>query len=433
MSKTVRVDVLNIGDELLLGLRQNGHLTYLGRELARHGGAIHRNVVLQDDAAEIKEKFLESWEASDVVITTGGLGPTVDDLSREVISEALGLKLEFVESVQVELEERFARLGRTLGANNLRQCYVPEGAEVLVNKHGTAPGILLVKGGKVLVMLPGPRSELEPMFEEQVLPRLQEEGMLSSEEQYLQLRTFGVPESMLETRLRTFLKSYQGVKVAYCAHGGGVDVRFSAEEQSALSIGEISQIGEQCMEYLGDDFVCFGKDSTEEIVLAFLRAQSRSLAVAESCTGGLLGSTFTDVPGASDVFQGGVVAYHQDVKIEHLEVPEIIIQQHGAVSAETAVAMATGIAEKFSADYGLSTTGYAGPGGGTLEDPVGTVYFGLHSPIGAWSHRVQISGDRNVVRERAVNISIDWLRRKLVKYQLEEAFSTVIYSMGAGI
>jgi len=433
MSKTVRVDVLNIGDELLLGLRQNGHLTYLGRELARHGGAIHRNVVLQDDAAEIKEKFLESWEASDVVITTGGLGPTVDDLSREVISEALGLKLEFVESVQVELEERFARLGRTLGANNLRQCYVPEGAEVLVNKHGTAPGILLVKGGKVLVMLPGPRSELEPMFEEQVLPRLQEEGMLSSEEQYLQLRTFGVPESVLETRLRTFLKSYQGVKVAYCAHGGGVDVRFSAEEQSALSIGEISQIGEQCMEYLGDDFVCFGKDSTEEIVLAFLRAQSRSLAVAESCTGGLLGSTFTDVPGASDVFQGGVVAYHQDVKIEHLEVPEIIIQQHGAVSAETAVAMATGIAEKFSADYGLSTTGYAGPGGGTLEDPVGTVYFGLHSPIGAWSHRVQISGDRNVVRERAVNISIDWLRRKLVKYQLEEAFSTVIYSMGAGI
>jgi len=433
MSKTVRVDVLNIGDELLLGLRQNGHLTYLGRELARHGGAIHRNVVLQDDAAEIKEKFLESWEASDVVITTGGLGPTVDDLSREVISEALGLKLEFVESVQVELEERFARLGRTLGANNLRQCYVPEGAEVLVNKHGTAPGILLVKGGKVLVMLPGPRSELEPMFEEQVLPRLQEEGMLSSEEQYLQLRTFGVPESVLETRLRTFLKSYQGVKVAYCAHGGGVDVRFSAEERSALSIGEISQIGEQCMEYLGDDFVCFGKDSTEEIVLAFLRAQSRSLAVAESCTGGLLGSTFTDVPGASDVFQGGVVAYHQDVKIEHLEVPEIIIQQHGAVSAETAVAMATGIAEKFSADYGLSTTGYAGPGGGTLEDPVGTVYFGLHSPIGAWSHRVQISGDRNVVRERAVNISIDWLRRKLVKYQLEEAFSTVIYSMGAGI
>jgi len=433
MSKTVRVDVLNIGDELLLGLRQNGHLTYLGRELARHGGAIHRNVVLQDDAAEIKEKFLESWEASDVVITTGGLGPTVDDLSREVISEALGLKLEFVESVQVELEERFARLGRTLGANNLRQCYVPEGAEVLVNKHGTAPGILLVKGGKVLVMLPGPRSELKPMFEEQLLPRLQEEGMLSSEEQYLQLRTFGVPESMLETRLRTFLKSYQGVKVAYCAHGGGVDVRFSAEDQSALSIGEISQIGEQCMEYLGDDFVCFGKDSTEEIVLAFLRAQSRSLAVAESCTGGLLGSTFTDVPGASDVFQGGVVAYHQDVKIEHLEVPEIIIQQHGAVSAETAVAMATGIAEKFSADYGLSTTGYAGPGGGTLEDPVGTVYFGLHSPIGAWAHRVQISGDRNVVRERAVNISIDWLRRKLVKYQLEEAFSTVIYSMGAGI
>jgi nicotinamide-nucleotide amidase len=155
--------------------------------------------------------------------------------------------------------------------------------------------------------------------------------------------------------------------------------------------------------------------------------------VAESCTGGLLGSTFTDVPGASEVFQGGIVAYHQDVKIEHLDVPEIIIQQHGAVSAETAVAMATGVAEKFSADYGLSTTGFAGPGGGTPEDPVGTVYIGLHSPFGAWSHRVHINGGRNVVRQRAVHTASDWLRRKLLKYQLEEAMSTLIYSMGAGI
>ena len=168
-------------------------------------------------------------------------------------------------------------------------------------------------------------------------------------------------------------------------------------------------------------------------MLGLLRAQGRTLAVAESCTGGLLGSTFTDVPGASDLFQGGIVAYNEDVKIEHLDVPEIIIQQHGSVSPETAVAMATGVAERFSADYGLSTTGFAGFTGGTPEYPVGTVFFGLHTPIGAWSHRVHIEGSRNVVRERAVNAGVDWLRRKLVKHKLEEAFSTVVFSMGAGI
>ena len=433
MNKTIRVDVLNIGDELLLGLRQNGHLTYLGRELARHGGTVQRNVVVRDNVIEIRESFLKSWKESDVVVTTGGLGPTADDLSREVIADALGLKLEFVDSVRVGLEERFARMGRSLSANNLRQCYVPEGAEVLVNHHGTAPGILLVKDGKVLVMLPGPSTELVPMFEEQVLPRLEEEGLLQNEEQFLQVRTFGIGESALENQMRTLMKNYPGADVAYCAHQGAVDLRFTANGKTDFCVEDLNELGEKCMEFLGENFVCFGKDSLADISLAYLRAQGRTIAVAESCTGGLLGSTFTDVPGASDVFQGGIVAYHQDIKIEHLEVPEIIIQQHGAVSAETAVAMATGVAEKFSADYGVSTTGYAGPAGGTPEDPVGTVYIGLHSPFGVWSHRVHISGNRSVVRQKAVNIAADLLRRKLIKYQLEEAMSTVIYSMGAGI
>ncbi len=433
MSKPVLVDVLNFGDELLMGLRVNGHLAFLGRELARHGVSVRRNEVIRDDVEEIRSAFLRSWEECDIVITTGGLGPTVDDLTREVVSDALGLKLELVDSVKVALEERFARLGRTLSSNNLRQCYVPEGAEVLMNMHGTAPGILMSMKGKLLLMLPGPRSELEPMFTNQALPRLQEEGFLSDEEQYIQLRTFGIPESALEQKLRRFLKGYSGLKISYCAHVGGVDLRLAPDGDDGFSIGGLRGIAEHCMEMLGEDFVCFGDDSVAEIVLAYLRAQGRTLAVAESCTGGLLGGIFTDVPGASDLFQGGIVAYNEDIKIEHLDVPEIIIQQHGSVSPETAVAMATGVAEKFSADYGLSTTGFAGPGGGTADCPVGTVFIGLHTPLGAWSHRVHIEGSRNVIRERAANVGVDWLRRKLVQHMLEEVFSTVVFSMGAGI
>ncbi|MBT4224545.1 MAG: CinA family nicotinamide mononucleotide deamidase-related protein [Opitutae bacterium] len=432
MKKDVKVDVINLGDELLLGLRDNGHLTYLGRELKRHGLEIRRNHVVRDDPDEIRDVFPRIWSDADLVITTGGLGPTSDDLSREVIAEALGLKLEFVESVRMAIEERFALQGRPVSANNFKQCYVLEGAEVLSNPHGTAPGVFLKLNDKILVMLPGPENELRPMFEERVLPRLQEEDYFAFEEQYMQLRSFGIGESMLENKLRPVLKSHPELKIGYCAHQGLVDVRLSLANGSG-NLAKLHETGEQCMELLGEDFVCFGSESLPEIPLAHLRAHEQKLAVAESCTGGLLASAFTDIPGASATFAGSVVCYHEEAKIEHLGIPECILRQHDVVSAETAVAMATGAAEKFSADYGLSTTGLTGPGGDSGNEPVGTVYFGLHTPSGAWSHRVEFSGDRLVVKARAVNAAIDWLRRKINKYQMHDAFSCNRYNMGAGI
>ena len=202
-----------------MGLRVNEHLAFLGRELARHGVSVQRNEVIRDDVEEIRAAFLRSWENSDIVITTGGPGQTVDDLTKEVIAEALGMKLELVDSVKVALEERFARLGRTLSSNNLRQCYVPEGAEVLINKHGTAPGLLMCMEEKLLLMLPGYAVSWSRCSPPRPCPVLQEEDFLREEEQYIQLRTFGIPESFLEQKLRRFLKGYSGLKIAYCARG----------------------------------------------------------------------------------------------------------------------------------------------------------------------------------------------------------------------
>ncbi len=432
MKHGVRVDVINLGDELLLGLRDNGHLSYLGRELKRHGLEIRRNFVVRDNAEDIQQVFKNAWEDADIVITTGGLGPTSDDLTRETIAKALGVKLEFVDSVRVELEARFARHGRTVTANNLKQCYVLDGAEALPNPNGTAPGILFKQDGKLLIMLPGPGNELRPMFERDVLPRLQEENFFALEEQYLQLRSFGVGESLLENKLRPILKSHPELKVGYCAHEGLVDVRLSLANGTG-SLADLRATGEQCMELLGEDFVCFGNHSIAEIAMSHLRAHHQTIAIAESCTGGLLSNAFTDVPGASQTFMGSVVCYHEDTKIEHLGIPESILMQHDVVSAETAVALATGAAESFSSDYGLSTTGFAGPTGGSSREPVGTVYFGLHTPSGAWTHRVQFSGDRLTVKARAVNAAVDWLRRKLTKYQMHDAFANIGYGMGSGI
>ncbi len=432
MKNGAKVDVINLGDELLLGLRDNGHLSYLGEQLSRHGLRIRRNLVIQDDPNEIREHMQSAWSDADLVITTGGLGPTSDDLTREVISEVLGLKLEFVESIRDSLQEWFDRIGRPLTANNLKQCYVPEGAEVLPNPLGTAPGIFLKKDEKILVMLPGPGHELHRMFEERVLPRLEEEDLSASEEQYLQLRSFGIGESALENKLFAVLNKHPEMSVGYCAHQGLVDVRLSLVNGNG-SLAGLRETGEQCMEILGEDFVCFGHDSLAEIALSYLRAHDQTLAVAESCTGGLLSNAFTDIPGASQTFTGSVVCYSEEAKIEHLAIPEIILQQHGIVSAETAVAMATGVAEKYSSDYGLSATGFAGPTGGTEENPIGTIFFGLHTPSGAWSHRVTLPGNRFMVKARGVNTAIDWLRRKLTKYQMHDAFSNLEYFLGAGI
>ncbi|MGB0408574.1 MAG: competence/damage-inducible protein A [Opitutales bacterium] len=422
MSSIPIVEVINFGDELLVGIRENTHLTYLGEQLARYGLPIQRNRVITDEPAEIKRAFLDAWEHSDIIITTGGLGPTADDLTRENVAEALGAELVFDADIEATIEARFEVLGRKMAPHHQRQCFRFAEGEVLHNERGTAPGLMLRRSGKILIMLPGPTHELRPMFEKQVIPVLQSAGALAGEEAYLQLRTCGVGESAIEERLQPIVTSHPQLTIAYCVHYGIVDVRLSRRDRS-VSMEQLRQIAQGARELLGEDFVCFGDCSLAKVVYHELRALDRTLAVAESCTGGLLCDAFTNIPGSSKVFIGGVVCYSNDVKVSKVGVPESILEQHGAVSAECAIAMASGIAERLSSDYGLSVTGFAGPEGGDDKNPVGTIHLGYHSPVGVWAKTMRYTGGRLDVKARAVHAALDWIRRKLRKYKLEEMLS----------
>jgi len=409
-----RYELLTLGDELLLGLTANSHLTWIGAQLGRRGILLQRNVTITDEADAIAEQFRESWAKSDVVITTGGLGPTCDDRTRDVLALALGQKLVLDPAIELTIADRFAKLNRKMTPNNLKQAYRFERGEVLPNANGTAPGLWVEQDGKVLIMLPGPPNELQPMFTEQVLPRLARLGLVSEGEAYVQIRSAGVGESMLETKFQPILDRHPGLGVAFCAHQGQVDCRVSSPD-GRYSRAQLEAVAQECAVLLGDDFMCFGHVSLAKVVAERLRESGRTLAVAESCTGGLLANSFTDICGASKFFQGGIVSYSNDSKMLLLDCPECLLSQHGAVSAECAVAMATGVAEQLGADYGVAITGFAGPTGGCGENPVGTIYLGLHAPGGDWSRKLTYPGPRGTVKQRSVTAAIDWLRRELIR------------------
>jgi nicotinamide-nucleotide amidase len=410
-----RFELLTLGDELLLGLTPNSHLTWIGQQLGRRGVQLARNVTATDEAAAIVVELRESWARADVVITTGGLGPTCDDRTREAVEEVIGQKLVFDPAIEQAIAGRFARLGRKMTPNNLKQAYRFERGEVLANANGTAPGLWVEQDGKVLVMLPGPPNELQPLFTEQVLPRLAKLGLISEGEAYVQFRTAGVGESALETKLQpVFDRAGSALSVAYCAHQWRVDVRLSSPD-GRLSMLELQAIADECATLLGEDFVCYGHDSLAKVASDLLRAQEKTLAVAESCTGGRLASMFTDVCGAAKFFRGAVVCYGNDAKMQILGVPESLIAQHGAVSDECAVALATSVAETLEADYGLAITGYAGSSGGPDAGQFGTVHLGLHSPQGVWSKELNYAAARTMMSERAVTVALDWLRRELMR------------------
>ena len=423
MTASIRVETITLGDELLLGIRENAHLTYLGRQLAHHGLEPAANLVIRDQADDIRLFFSDCWKRSDLVITTGGLGPTSDDITRETIAEILGEEMVYDTEVENAIRERFRLLERPMPESNNRQCYRPSSAEILPNPYGTAPGLYLKKDGKILVMLPGPAREMHPMFEQIVVPKLQTEGIFPEVDCYLQLRTAGIGESALADKVEPILANKEGLVVGYCAHAGMVDLRLSSLDADILSEETLHQLGDECRKELGEDFACFGERTLAEVIFRELRSLDKTLAVAESCTGGLLSSHFTEIPGISKVFQGGAVCYHNDAKVQMLDVPESMLEQHGAVSEEVAIAMATGACEKYGADYGLSVTGFAGPSGGTQVLPIGSIYLGYASPIGVWAKKLQLRGDRASNRRRAATAALDWMRRKLRKYKLEEVFA----------
>jgi nicotinamide-nucleotide amidase len=253
------------------------------------------------------------------------------------------------------------------------------------------------------------------MFTEQVMPRLARLGLLLDHEAYVQIRTAGVGESMLETKLQPIFDRHgPSLTVAFCAHAGHVDCRLSSSS-GALDTPRLEAVAAECAQMLGTDFVCFGSDSLAKVCADLLRAQEKKIAFAEAGTCGLLATAFTDICGRAKFFAGSCVCHTHDATIQLLDVPECLLQQHGAASSEVAVAMATAVAEKLGADYALAVTGFSGPCGGSNENPVGTIHVALHAPHGVWSKRLSYPGPRETIRRRAVNAALDWLRRELAR------------------
>ncbi len=414
----MQAEVINTGSELLLGLVTNTHLGYLAGELAPCGITVARQVCVPD-GPPIREALAAALDRADVVFTTGGLGPTTDDLTREAAAELLGLPLLPDEEILSGIRERFARRGLPMADRVARQAMVPVGAEILPNPNGTAPGlyfppdVLGSRRARHLFLLPGPPRELRPMTENHVLPKLRAVLPASSKRERRIYRLTGIGESQVEERIGQKLEARGDLEVGYCARPSEVDFRLIGPP------GPLDQIEPEIRAVLGEWIYSEG-DSLEGAVVRLLGEKHLTLATAESCTGGSLAGRITNVPGASDVFLAGYVTYANEAKENTLGVPPELISVHGAVSEPVAAAMAEGARRVSGAKFALSTTGIAGPGGGTENKPVGTVYLGLASagyPTAV--RRCYFPIDRVTFKHMTTSAALDLLRRQVLGLPLE--------------
>ena len=414
----MKVELLTIGTELLLGHTVDTNAAELGRALAAAGAEITRRTTVPDRPDAIRASVAEALDRTGFVIATGGLGPTRDDMTKTVVAELVGKRLVLDERLLADLEARFKKMGRPMPALNRTQAEVPEGATVLPNPRGTAPGLWVEDArGRVAVLLPGVPREMRGLLVEEVLPRLlarqggERRVVLSRT-----VRTTGIAESALAERVGPIEPEILPLTLAYLPSVDGVDLRVTAwglEPRDAET--RLGRVVERLRAAAGDH--AYGQDGADlaAVVLAALRAGRHRLGVAESCTGGMVAERVTSIPGASDSFIGGVVAYADVVKTAALKVPIETLEAHGAVSEETVRAMAEGAQRLFSADCTIAVTGIAGPGGGTPDKPVGTVWLATRVQTTTRAVKRVFPGDRDEVRRRAAQAALDLLRRLLVE------------------
>lgn len=375
----MRAEILCVGTELLLGDIVNTNAAYLARQLAGMGIEVYHQAVVGDNSQRLRESLRRALERCDLVVTTGGLGPTYDDLTKETVAELFGKEMELNEACLEGIRSFFDRIGRKMTENNVKQAMIPKGALVLNNENGTAPGLVVEEKQKAVVLLPGPPREMRAMFEQGVKPYLQKRTnqMLVSRS----IHVFGMGEAQVEELLREKMEQYRNPTIAPYAKDGEVLLRVTAlagSEQEAH--GLIDPVVEEVTALLGD--VVYGVDvgTLQNALVLALKEKGLKVATAESCTGGLISKRITEVPGASGVFDCGVCSYANEIKEKLLGVSHDTLSQYGAVSPQTAAEMARGARLLAGAEIGISTTGIAGPDGGTDQKPVGLVYIGVDSP-----------------------------------------------------
>lgn len=374
----MRAEILAVGTELLLGDILNTNARYLARALAGAGVEVYHQVVVGDNAVRLREQLEASLARSELVVCTGGLGPTYDDLTKETAADLFGLPLEEDAGVLQGMEEYFLRLGREMTPNNRKQALVPKGARVLPNPNGTAPGIWMERAGRGIVLLPGPPREMEPMFRDFVLPALSARTgkVLRSSS----IHIYGLGESYVEAQLRERMLAAQNPTIAPYAKDGEMLLRLTAmAESEAEALALIAPVREELVARFGEAVYGVDVGSLERALVETLAAAGLHVATAESCTGGLISQRITGVPGSSAVFDCGVCTYANAMKEQLLGVSGETLSQVGAVSEAVALQMARGVRRLSGAEIGISTTGIAGPGGGSAEKPVGLVYIGISS------------------------------------------------------
>ena len=405
----MRIEVINTGTELLLGQVVNTHAAFLGQSLRGLGLRIDRAVTVPD-GVPIAEALEEALSRADLIVLTGGLGPTSDDVTREAVAEAFGLELVFHREILEGIAAKFAARQLTMNDLQRAQAMVPRGGVVLENAFGTAPGLIVRNDKAVAVLLPGPPSELRPMWEDQAVPWLRRHFAARLEPRHeLTLRLLGIGESGVQLAVEDKLRALGPLEIGYCARPGEVDLRLIAGDAGLLGRAAELAGGE-----LGEFIYAEGAETMEEVVVRRARAAGRTIATAESCTGGLVAGRITNVPGSSAVFRFGWVTYANEAKIAELGVPAGLLAQHGAVSGEVARAMAEGALRASGADFAVAVTGIAGPDGGTAEKPVGLVWFGLARREGepvAVSRN--LSRTRETFRAMATQVALDLVRRAL--------------------
>ena len=410
----MQAEIIALGTVILLGEIVNTNAQYLSSELAALGIEVYYQSVVGDNPERLENTIFNSFEHSDIVVTTGGLGPTVDDLTKETGAAYFGKKLVLDERALGRIEKFFHRMGREMTENNKKQAYVPEGSVILYNDNGTAPGIIIEENGKILIMLPGPPKELYPMFEKYAKPYLASKQEYTLVSRVLKIAEVG--ESAMETLVRDIIDAQTNPTIAPYAKPSGSLLRITAKAKNA---GEakmlIDPVAKSIYERLGESVYAEDDTTMEEVIIKLLEEKNLTIALAESCTGGMVTSELVSVPGVSRVLKESFVTYSNEAKISRLGVKKETLDKYGAVSAETAHEMAEGAAMAAGTDIGLSITGIAGPDGGTDEKPVGLVYFGIYIRGKIKTKELRFVGKRQRIRERATVSALNWLRLELIK------------------
>jgi nicotinamide-nucleotide amidase len=407
----MKAEIIAVGSELLTPYRLDTNSLFLTDELNRLGIRVIHKAVVGDSPEEMRSSFRHALDRAELIVASGGLGPTDDDRTRETIAELLGRKLHRDEAILRGIQERFRRFGRAMPEINMRQAMVPEGATILPNPRGTAPGLWLESNGHVLVLLPGVPQEMRAMFEAEVRPRLAKLGQhdrLFTRD----LRITGLPESEVEQRVRPLYALYPDTETTILAAPTGIQLHPRIwSDDAAKAEKTLDEIVERMALALGENLYSTRGEALEEVVAQILTENRATIAVAESCTGGMLAERLTNVPGSSNYFVGGVVCYANELKSALVGVPPELIESKGAVSTEVALALADGIRKRTGATLGVGVTGIAGPGGGSPEKPVGLVHIGIADERGPRERAFRFYGDRDRIRIQAAQTALDTVRR----------------------